>query len=70
MTRARANIETIARRLQELGYQFYSWNKPVAEPVLRRPAESEWPGILSLEEDAGPLPLSIRAWFAIGGQVE
>jgi hypothetical protein len=70
MTRARANIETIARRLQEMGYQFYSWNMPVAEPVLRRPTESEWPEILSLEEEAGPLPLSFRAWLAIGGQVE
>jgi hypothetical protein len=70
MTRARANIETIARRLQEMDYRFYSWNKPVAEPVLTRPTGSEWPEILSLEEEAGPLPFSFRAWLAIGGQVE
>jgi hypothetical protein len=53
-----------------MDYQFYSWNKPVAEPVLRRPAESEWPQILSIEEETGPLPLSFRAWLAMGGQVE
>jgi len=70
MARARTNMETIARRLGEMGYRFFSYTRPVREPVLRAAARSAFSQILALEKEAGALPLSIRAWFAISGNVE
>jgi hypothetical protein len=70
MARARANLETIAQRLGAMGYRFFSCARPVREPVLRAPARSAFSQILALEKEAGALPLSARAWFAISGNVE
>jgi len=70
MARARANAERLARRLGEIRYDFYSGPRPVEGAILRPPDATAWEQILDLEERAGPLPLSIRAWFAVGGHVE
>jgi hypothetical protein len=70
MARVRANVETIARRLIQMGYLFFHNTNPVAKPVLHPPAESALSQVLRIEEEVGPLPLSIRAWFQIGGEVD
>ena len=70
MARARANVETIAQRLAGMGYRFFHYMKPVSAPILRRPPKNALSQVLRMEEEVGPLPLSIRAWFAISGEVE
>jgi hypothetical protein len=70
MARVRANVETIAQRLIQMEYRFFHNTNPVAKPVLHPPAEFALSQVLRMEEEAGPLPLSIRAWFQIGGEVD
>jgi hypothetical protein len=64
MTRARANIEALVLRLASLGYQFAHADRvfvPADEETRRLPAE--------VERRAGPLPLSLRAWCEVVGEV-
>jgi hypothetical protein len=64
MTRARANIEMLVPRLNELGYQFAHAERvfvPADEEFRRRVAQVESVG--------GPLPLSLRAWCEVVGEV-
>ena len=64
MTRARANVEMLVPRLTSLGYQFAHPNGvfvPSDEEFRRRVAD--------VERRAGPLPLSLRAWCDVVGEV-
>jgi hypothetical protein len=64
MTRARANIELLAPRLTSLGYQF-------AQPDrIFVPADTGMRSLIDqVERNAGPLPLSLRAWCEVVGEV-
>jgi hypothetical protein len=64
MTRARANIEMLVPRLQKLGYQF-------AHPErVFVPADKEFRRhVVDMEKRGGPLPLSLRAWCEVVGEV-
>jgi hypothetical protein len=64
MSRARANIELLVPRLTSLGYQFAHPDRvfvPADEETRRLVAEAE--------RRAGPLPLSLRAWCEVVGEV-
>jgi hypothetical protein len=64
MTRARANIELLVPRLTSLGYQFAHPDRvfvPADEETRHEVAE--------VERRAGPLPLSLRAWCEVVGEV-
>jgi hypothetical protein len=64
MTRARTNIELLVPRLQSLGYQF-------AEPArVFVPPDEDFLGLVTeVERRAGPLPVSLRAWCEVVGDV-
>jgi hypothetical protein len=64
MSRARANIELLVPRLTSLGYQFAHPDRvfvPADEETRRLAA--------AVERRAGPLPLSLRAWCEVVGEV-
>jgi hypothetical protein len=64
MTRARANIELLVPRLHTLGYRFAHPDRvfvPADEETRRLVTEAE--------RRAGPLPLSLRAWCEVVGEV-
>jgi len=64
MTRARANIEMLVPRLNKLGYQFAHPEQvfvPADEEFRQRMAQ--------VEKRGGPLPLSLRAWCEVVGEV-
>ena len=81
MRRVRSNIEVLIPRLENLGYQFgYDWQ--VAEQpsideewLAIQPARSAPPSqniakqLQDFEELAGPIPLSIRAFYSEVGEV-
>jgi hypothetical protein len=64
MTRARTNIEMLVPRLTSLGYSFAHPDRvfvPADEETRRLVAE--------IEGRAGPLPVSLRAWCEVVGEV-
>jgi hypothetical protein len=64
MTRARANVEMLVPRLTSLGYRFAHPERvfvPSDEEFRRRVAD--------VERRAGPLPLLLRAWCDVVGEV-
>jgi hypothetical protein len=64
MARARANIEMLVPRLTSLGYSFAHPDRvfvPADEETRRFVAD--------IERRAGPLPLSLRAWCEVVGEV-
>jgi hypothetical protein len=64
MTRARANIELLVPRLTSLGYQFAHPDRVFV------PADEETRRLVTqIEQRAGPLPLSLRAWCEVVGEV-
>jgi hypothetical protein len=64
MTRARVNVELLVPRLQALGYQFAHPDRVYV------PADEDFRGLVSdVERRAGPLPLSLRAWCDVVGEV-
>ncbi len=73
MRRVRHNIELLVPRLEQLGYRFgslpdfpgYSQNTPIFTPPLTTASAivDEWEALV------GTIPLSLRAWFEIVGQV-
>jgi hypothetical protein len=64
MTRARANIELLVPRLTSLGYQFAHPDRVFV------PADEEFRRLVAdVERRAGPLPLSLRAWCDVVGEV-
>lgn len=81
MRRVRYNIETLIPRLREIGYQFgHGWavhcgvlsadaatEMDQYEPVLSPPLEDSDGVIAKLEAVAGPIPLSLRAFYEIVG---
>jgi hypothetical protein len=77
MRRARHNIETLIPRLEAVGYHLgYDW---LAEdersfalgqpPAFAPPRSDALARLVELEADAGPLPLSLRAWYETVGAV-
>jgi hypothetical protein len=64
MTRARANIELLVTRLTSLGYRFAHPDRVFI------PADEETGRLVTeVERRAGPLPLSLRAWCEVVGEV-
>lgn len=67
MQRARANIELLVPRLKDTGYQVGGPYAPATAWSPPRPHASERIG--ALERLVGPIPLSLRAWYEVGGSV-
>lgn len=65
MRRAKANIETIYERLKSIGYLFERFQSAYAPPEPDITAQIE-----VFEHEVGPLPLSLRAWLEIVGDVD
>jgi hypothetical protein len=64
MSRARANIETLVPRLKSLGYQFANPDRAFV------PADGETRRLITeVEARTGPLPLSLRIWCEVVGEV-
>ena len=64
MRRARSNVETIYARLKAARYRF---DQPERAWVPAIPADAD--DVRTIEAKAGPLPLSLRAWYEIVGSV-
>jgi hypothetical protein len=68
MTRVRANVITLTGRLEHQGYRFGDEEDGAtqahAPPDAQTPAFVAW-----LEAKVGPLPLTLRAWIEIVGDV-
>jgi len=64
MTRARANVETLYGRLQTLGYAFEYPDEAFTPPAPGIRAQLD-----AFEKAVGPIPLSLRAWCEIVGEV-
>jgi hypothetical protein len=64
MTRARSNIELLVKRLKKMGYRFAHPDRVFV------PADDEFRSLLDeVEGRAGPLPLSLRMWCAVVGEL-
>lgn len=63
MQRARTNIERIVEHLKTMGYQFQA-EQPIQPPDEKQIAEME-----AFEQAIGPVPLSVRAWIQMVGEV-
>jgi hypothetical protein len=64
ISRARANIESLVPRLTTLGYRFAHPNRVFV------PTDAEFRSrVAEIERRAGPLPLSLRAWCDVVGEV-
>lgn len=74
MRRVRTNIELLIPRLETLGYQFGIWEdgKPVElySGPLRLPSAATPEGIAQVEQELGPLPLSLWAFAEVIGTVD
>ncbi len=64
MRRARTNIERIVAHLKTMGYQFQD-----AQP-FKPPDDDQIAELDGFEQTVGPVPLSVRAWIEIVGEVE
>jgi hypothetical protein len=64
MTRARQNIATLVERLQALAYQFTYPDMVWVPPAANLPE-----ALQTVEHLYGPLPLVLRMWFEMVGQV-
>ena len=64
MTRVRHNVELLAPRLRELGYRFAHPDEVLVPPTPELLERLDW-----LEAGAGPMPLSVRAFFEHVGSV-
>jgi hypothetical protein len=62
MSRARSNVELLVERLDHLGFQF-------EEESFRQPQPDTSRRIAEFEREVGPIPLSLRAWFEVVGEV-
>ncbi len=65
MTRARTNVELLLERLKQIGYQF---ERPDQAFMPAQPDISA--RIDAFEQEVGPVPLSLRAWCEIVGEVD
>ena len=68
MSRVRENAERIISRLQSIKYDFD--NSQLAFVGRQPPADNVNDQIAELETQTGPLPLSLRAWYEVGGAVD
>lgn len=64
MSRAKHNVLTIISRLEDIAYQF-----ALPEQVHTSPASDAGENLQKLVSHAGPLPLSLQAWYEIVGGV-
>jgi hypothetical protein len=64
MARAGQNIGVLVARLHEIGYRFAFPDEIVTPPDAGLIDPVEW-----LDRHAGPLPLSLREWYAVVGAV-
>lgn len=70
MKRVRANVETIIGRLRESGYRFGDpWSQGGASVPLALPDAHTPVFVAALEKRFGPLPLTVRAFIEIVGDV-
>ncbi len=65
MRRARYNVETIVARLRESGYNFY-----VSDRICIPPQPNAEEKVRALEELSGVIPLSMKMWYEIVGEVD
>lgn len=72
MRRTRSNIEVLIPRLRHLGYQFGESPEFPAESDLHfsPPPSFAREVVDELERLFGPVPLSLRAWYEVGGAVD
>ncbi len=75
MRRVAHNIEVIAARLPSIGYRFgYEADEDEEEDSLSTPYRPPSPNaaeqVAELESLVGALPLSLRAWYEVGGSVD
>jgi hypothetical protein len=64
MARAGENISQLVARLHDLGYQF---DDP--DEIVTPPGDGLIDPVAWLDRHAGPLPLSLRAWYEVVGAV-
>jgi len=71
MRRAVMNIQVLIDRLNALGYEFGYPREGRLVPQIPYlpPAENTQTRIHELQHLAGPLPLSLQAWYEVGGEV-
>lgn len=70
MTRARSNVTILIERLRAQGYRFGDpWNEDGAREPLAPPDEHTTTFVAWLEERFGPLPLTVRTWIEVVGDV-
>jgi hypothetical protein len=67
MLRVRKNAERIISRLQRIKYDFDS---SITSGGSQPPTEDIPAKIAELEAQAGLLPLSLRAWYEVGGSID
>ncbi|MBL0886358.1 hypothetical protein [Myceligenerans indicum] len=68
--RARHNIELLVERLTGAGYDFHSNNDDRSVRPAHTPPTAEAAGLVDwLEEQAGPVPLTVAAWIREVGDV-
>lgn len=65
MKRVKQNIETLYQKLLDLDYRFVKPNKAYIQAK-----ENDYDKIEQLSEFVGGIPLSLKAWFKIVGQVD
>jgi hypothetical protein len=74
MARVRRNCETLITRLEAMGYDFARYPDGSRRygdmPPHTPPAQAMRSAMLELEEAAGPLPLSLRAFWNVVGAVD
>ncbi len=66
MKRARANVDALLEFLPAAGYRFTERRGPAFVP----PEPDAHKSLQELEEGAGPVPLSLRAWWEEVGEVD
>jgi hypothetical protein len=70
MSRARANVETLVQRLTALGYRFTSDVLGPPPTPFAPPTAESLAALRALEDEYGPLPLALGAWYEVGGAVD
>ena len=73
MTRAGENVRRIVSHLQTIGYEFGGPDSDQASylsPPYQPPPDQVKPNVARMEQETGPWPLSMRAWYEVGGSVD
>lgn len=69
MARARQNIEAIVDQLSRIQYRFAGFGSGLANEAWLPPTPDTPKQVARLAAEAGPLPLSLRAWWEVVGGV-